>query len=233
MRDCNDVVHAHGNAVTADAAAPLHMIQYIRKQRHKYIGAWQTADILNKLPDEHNNHVGGEQPAHRAADSVQNKSHQGYIPLAEFFCQRPHGKNADAHGNAADHRNQGLGNAVVVGTKHIVAEIDEAQIFDAGAEGVDQEIGIDDEHIAIRENRLELSPEWNGSFFCALIFQRDPLLGEEVFQQGQRQRQNRQHAHQDDPLALVCADGRHDDHGEYQRHQNTAHHDGGNLVEYR
>lgn len=65
----------------------------------------------------------------------------------------------------------------------------------------------------------------------AVFLQCDALLGEVVLQQRQRQRQNRQYAHEDKPFALIHPNDRHDDHGEHQRHENAAHHDGGDLVE--
>ena len=66
-----------------------------------------------------------------------------------------------------------------------------------------------------------------------LILQGYPLLGEEVFQQGQGQGQNGEAAHQGDPLALVHPDHGHDDHGHNEGHDDAAHHNGCDLVKHR
>ena len=59
-RHSDNIIHRHSHTVTAAAILPLHMVQYVCKQRHEHIGARQSTNILNKLTDEHENHVGGE-----------------------------------------------------------------------------------------------------------------------------------------------------------------------------
>ena len=232
-RHGDDVVDSHRNAVAAEARFPLHVVKNVGKQRHKDIGAGQPADVLDELPHQHNGHIGGVHPANGTADGVQHKAHRRDIALTEFLRQRPHRKNADPHGNTADNRDQRLGNAVVIGTQHIVAEVDKADVFDGAADRLDQKIGVDYKHIFVGKDCLELPCKGNGSGIAFPAFQRDALFGKVVFQQRQRQSQNGQCAHQRDPLALVHADFGHNDHGEHQGNQNAAHHNGGDLVEYR
>lgn len=136
-------------------------------------------------------HIRRERPADRAADGIEDKARQRHIPLSELLGQRSYGKDTDAHGNAADDRDHRLRHAVIVSAENIVAEIDQTQILNGSAQCIDQEIGIDDQHVLIRENRTELSCK-RYRLFCACIpfFKGNALLGEVVFQQCQRQRQN-------------------------------------------
>ena len=92
-------------------------------QRHKHIGAGQATNILDELANQHHHHICGEQAADNTADGIQNKTHSGHISLAEFLGQGPHRKNTDTHGDSADDREQGLGDAIIVSTQHIIAEI--------------------------------------------------------------------------------------------------------------
>ena len=206
------------------------MIQHVREQRHKHIGAGQTTDVLDELSHQHNGHIGGKQSADGAADGIEDEARGGHVPLAESLCQRPHGENTDAHGDTADDGDHGLGNAVIVGTQNVIAEIDQTDILDGAARGVNQEIGVDQQHVFIRKNGFQLGGKGNPGFSGALHLLRDPLFCEIILQQRQGQGENGENAHQRDPLSLVHADDRHDDHGEHQRHQNAAHHDSGNLV---
>ena len=209
------------------------MVQHVCEQSHEHIGTGQAAHVLDELAHQHRHHAVREHPADGAAEGIQDKARQSHVPLAEFFGQRPHGKNADAHGDAADGGYHRLGDAVVVSTQHVVAEIRQADVFDAAAGGVDEEVGIDQEHVFVCEDRLELRCKGNDPAAVGLRFLRDPLFGEVVFQQRQRQSQDGQHAHEKNPLALVHAEHGHDDHGEHQCYQNAAHHDGGDLIEHR
>ena len=187
----NDVIYAHGNAIGAKAGLPVQMVQYIGKQCHEHIGAGQAADVLDELTHQHDGHIRGERPADRAADGIEDKARQRHILLSELLGQRSYGKDTDAHGNAADDRDHRLRHAVIVSAENIVAEIDQTQILNGRAKCIDQEIGIDDQHVLIRENRTEL-PCKRYRLFCACIpfFKGNALLGEVVFQQCQRQRQN-------------------------------------------
>lgn len=82
------------------------------------------------MTDEHDRHVRGEGPAHRAAQSVEQESGQGHIALAEFPDQEPHREDTDTHGNPADARQHGLGEAVVVGVKNVAAKVHQAHVLD-------------------------------------------------------------------------------------------------------
>ena len=130
------------------------MIQHIRKQGHKHIGARQASHIFDELADKHHGHIGGEYPADSAADGVKDKAHKGHIAFPELLCQRPHSKDADAHGNAADDGEHRLGEAVVICTQHIVAEVYQAHVFDADAGRIDQEKRIDQKHLFVGEDRF-------------------------------------------------------------------------------
>lgn len=126
-------------------------------------------------------HILGERPADRAADGIEDKARQRHILLSELLGQRSYGKDTDAHGNAADDRDHRLRHAVIVSAENIVAEIDQTQILNGRAKCIDQEIGIDDQHVLIRENRTEL-PCKRYRLFCACIpfFKGNALLGEVV-----------------------------------------------------
>ena len=178
--------------------------------------------------------MGREHPANGAADGIQNKARQRNIAFAELFRQRPDGKDAQPHRDAPDDREHGLGDTVIVAAQHIVAEVNKAQVFDGRSHRINQKIGIDQQHIFVGKNGFELLGKGNLLHACrVLFFQRDALFGKVVFQQGQRQGQDGQHTHEGDPLCLVHADFRHNDHRENQRHQDTAHHNGGDLVKHR
>ena len=116
-------VDGHGHAITTEAVLPFQMIQYIRKQCHKYIGAGKRPYIFDELSHQHNGHVGGCHPADGTAKRTNQTAENDNIPLAHLFRQRPNGKDADAHGNTANHIQQGLSNAVGIGAQHIVAVI--------------------------------------------------------------------------------------------------------------
>ena len=66
----NDIIHRHRHAVTANAALPFDMVQAVRKERHKDVGAGEPADILDKLSDEHENHAFRSHPTESATQSV-------------------------------------------------------------------------------------------------------------------------------------------------------------------
>ena len=63
--DC--IIYGHGSAFAADTAFPLYMIETVRKKRHEYICARQSAYILYKLTRKHHSHIFGRCPAYRAA----------------------------------------------------------------------------------------------------------------------------------------------------------------------
>ena len=62
----DDVVYRHRNAVTANAALPLEVVECVCKECHKYVCAGQTANVLDKLTDKHYNHICGHDPANKA-----------------------------------------------------------------------------------------------------------------------------------------------------------------------
>ena len=208
------------------------MIQNIREEGHEHIGTGQAADVLDELANQHHHHIGREQPADDAAQGIEDEAHGRHVPLSELLGQGPHGEDADAHGDASDDRQKGLGDAVIIGAQHIIAEIRQADILDGAAQGIDQEVHIDDRHVLITKHRLQLLQEGDMLRILLLTLQGDALLGEEILHQGQGQRDHGKDAHGGDPFALIHAQHRHDHHGEYQSHQDAAHHDRRDLVEH-
>ena len=130
----DDIVYGHSGTVTTESVLPFQMIQHICKQCHKHIGTGQTAHILDELSHQNDDHIFRGQPADGAAHRHQNHAGHGHIPLAKLLCQGPHRKDTNAHGNAAQNRNQRLGNAIVVGTQYIVAVIHQADVLNTGSD---------------------------------------------------------------------------------------------------
>ena len=105
--------------------------------------------------------------------------------------------------------------------------------LDKALKGVNKEICKYDQQILIGENELQLRFERDLLFFRILRFLGNSLLGEVIFQKDQRKRYNRKNTHHRDPFCLIDTEHGHDDHREDQCHENTAHHDRGDLIEYR
>ena len=111
----DDRIGRHGDAVAAEAVFPFQIIQSVGKQGHEHIRAGQAADVFDELPDEDDGQIGGRHPADGGADGVDDKARRGDVLFAELFRQRPHGEDADAHGDAAEHGYERLRDAVRIG----------------------------------------------------------------------------------------------------------------------
>ena len=171
------------------------MVERVRKQRHEHIGARQTADIFDKLSHQHHIHIGRRYPANAAAQGVEQKADDGYVLLAELFGERPYGEYAYTHGDAAEHGHERLRYPVRVLSQNIVAIIRKRNVFQLTCERIEQKISEQKQHIFIGENGFEL--QYKGYLFLlfAVGFGGDALLGEIVFEQHERQRYAREHAH--------------------------------------
>ena len=88
------------------------MIEGIREERHEDVRARKSADVLDKLPDEHDDHIGGSHPTDGGTERDQQAPNDGDVLFSEFFGERPSRKDADPHGNAADDIDEHLRNAV-------------------------------------------------------------------------------------------------------------------------
>ena len=127
------------------------MIQHIGGERGKDVGAWQASDVFNELPRQHNDHVPRADQADCASNGIKDESGQRHVPLAEFFRQRPHRKDTDPHGNAADHGNKGLGHSIIVGSQHIVTVVNERSIFKVTAQVEDDIVGHQNDPVLIMQ----------------------------------------------------------------------------------
>ena len=70
-------------------------------------------------------------------------------------------------------------------------------------------------------------------FFRAGLLLCHALFGKVIFKERQRQGKDGKNAHHEDPFGLIHAEHRHDYHRKDQCHDDAAHHNGGNLIEYR
>ena len=132
------------------------MIEPVRKERHKHIRTGQTADVLDELADEHDNHVGGHHPADGTPDGIQHKPPHRYIAFAELLGERPYRKDTDAHGHPADDGNEHLRGAVVIRAQDIVAIIHKAHVLERGTDGGNQEIAKENEKVLVRQDDFDL-----------------------------------------------------------------------------
>ena len=228
-----DVVNGHCHAVRAHAAFPFEVIQPVGKKRHKNVSAWEPSDVLYKLPDKNNRHIRRHGPADGTSDRIENESRKRHVPLAELLCQRPHGKDADAHGNAADNRDHRLRHTVVICAEDIIAIINKTDIFQRCTEGIDEEIDKHENHVFVGQHYFQLRQKRQLFFFRAGLLLRYALFGKVIFKKRQRQGKDGKNAHHDYPFGLVHAKHGHDRHWENQRHDDAAHHNGGNLIEHR
>ena len=113
--DADRRINGHCQAVASESRLPFEMIKGIGEERHEDISAGQTADILDELTCKHDDHVGRHQPADERTQRIEHKACNGDVLLAELLGKRPHGENADAHGDAADDVDERLRDAVVIG----------------------------------------------------------------------------------------------------------------------
>ena len=210
------------------------MVERIGKQRHKDVCARKPADVFDELSDKHDIKVGRRQEADKGAQRIQHKAEHRDVSFAEFLCQRPDDEDADSHRDAAEHRHERLRHTVVISAQNVVAVIDQPDVFERHADRVNKEIGDQQQKILVAENRFELQNK--GYFLLFLLADRffgDPLFGKVVFDQRERQRDDRKDRHHEDPQIFVDAERRHDDHREDQRHDDAADHDGRDLIEDR
>ena len=121
---------AHGQAVGPEAVLPFEVVEGVREEGHEDIGARETPDVLDELPAEEEGEIGRDEAADEAADGVDEEADDRHVLLPEALGQRPDGEDADAHRDAADDGDKGLGDPVVVGSEDVVAEIREGSVLE-------------------------------------------------------------------------------------------------------
>ena len=113
--DADRRIDGHCQAVASESCLPFEMIEGIGEERHEDISAGQTADILDKLPCKHDDHVGRRQPTDERTQRIENEARNGDVFLTKLLGKRPHGKDTDTHGHAADDVDERLRDAVIIG----------------------------------------------------------------------------------------------------------------------
>ena len=229
----DDGVGGHRYAVATEAVFPFEVIERVREERHEHICAGESADVFDELSHKDDVDVGGRHPAYRAAEGVEQEAYHRDILLAEFFRERPHREDPYAHRDAAQDGDERLRDAVRVSAEDIVAVVRQGEVFELAGQRIEQEVAEEQQHIFVRQHRLDLGEEGDFLFRLARAFQRDALLGEVIFHERERERDAGEHAHAHDPQTLARAEGGHDRHREYEGDDDAAHHDGADVVEHR
>ena len=208
------------------------MIERVRKQCHKDIGAGKSADILDKLSDENDIEIGRSDPTYSTAKRIEKESDNRDIFLAEFLCKRPDGENSDPHRDSAKDRDERLRDSVRIRSEHIIAVVRKRHVLELAGDRIEQEIAEQNQHELIRKHCFELQTEGNLFLIRLRSFLRKALLGKVVLDKNKRKREAGEYAHTDDPKRLARSEGRNDEHREHQSNDNPAHHDRTDVVEY-